>query len=290
MTELVLPEGIEPIDAPLPGVKVDTPVASGVIYFNGAHVAEWTPAGERPVLWLSDHAVFKTGTAIRGGVPVLWPWFGAGASGVQSPAHGFARLACWNLLHAKVSPSGTASIALGLDGGMVAAELAPGLPRDYRLELHISMGRTLMLQLVVLAGDTELVFEEGLHTYLAVGDISKVRVECLDGAAYSDRLSGQTATQQGALVFSSETDRVYESREALRVVDDELGRTLLIEKVGSAQTVVWNPWDAKAAALTDMGDDEWRQLLCVEAVNTREQAVRVQPRSRHLISQTISLI
>lgn len=289
MTHIKLPPGITAIDAPLAGVAVDTPAGSGVIYFNGAHVAAWTPAGQRPVLWLSDHTALEPGKAIRGGIPLLWPWFGAGADEQHAPSHGIARIATWDLLQAEVSPAGTASIVLSLDGAAVDASLAPDLPRDFQLRLHIRMGTTLAVQLVVIAGEEELVFEEGLHSYFAVGDIQKTRIEGLDGAAFHDRPSGSTATQQGVITFSGETDRIYESQQTLRIVDEEWNRTLLIEKVGSKQSVVWNPWIDKAAAMGDLGDDEWREFVCVEAVNVRDQSITVKPRSRHLISQTISV-
>ncbi|NLI84549.1 MAG: D-hexose-6-phosphate mutarotase [Propionibacterium sp.] len=290
MTDIELPEGITLLDAPLAGIKVDTPAATGVIYFNGAHIAAWTPAGQHPVLWLSDQAILEPGKAIRGGIPLLWPWFGAGDDGQHTPMHGIARVSTWNLLRAKVSPAGTANIVLGLDGAAVDPGLAPDLPRDYRLELHISMGKTLIVQLVVFAGDSELFFEDGLHSYFAVGDIHKTRIEGLDGAAYSDRLTDGCATQQGAVSFEGETDRIYESRETLRIIDDEWNRTLLIEKVGSAQSVIWNPWIAKAAATPDLGNDDWQEFVCAEAVNVRDQSVNVEPDGRHLISQTISII
>lgn len=90
--------------------------------------------------------------------------------------------------------------------------------------------------------------------------------------------------------FEGETDRIYESRETLRIIDDEWNRTLLIEKVGSAQSVIWNPWIAKAAATPDLGDDDWQEFVCAEAVNVRDQSVNVEPGGRHLISQTISII
>lgn len=289
MIELVLPAGITPIDAPLPGLRIETAAASGVIYFNGAHVAEWTPAGERPVLWMSDSSVFETGQAIRGGAPIVWPWFGTGASGTRTPAHGFARLATWHLQHAKVSDRGTATIRLVLDAQEIPAEVLGDLPRDFNLEMQISMGKVLMLQLVLTSGHTEMVVEEGLHTYFAVSDIKNVRVEGLDGAAYSDRLTNSTSTQSGPVTFTGETDRVYESRATTRIVDEAWDRTIVVEKVGSAQTVVWNPWIAKAAAMPDFGDDEWTQMVCVEAVNTREQSVVVHAGRRNLLSQTISL-
>lgn len=290
MTDIEVPQGITLIDTPLAGIKVDTPAATGVIYFNGAHIAAWTPAGQHPVLWLSDAAILEPGKAIRGGIPLLWPWFGAGADGKHAPAHGIARISAWNLLQAKVSPVGTASIILGLDGGAVDAGLAPELPRDYRLELHISMGKTLIVQLVVMAGEDALVFEDGLHSYFAVGDIGKTRIEGLDGAAFSNRLTDSCATQQGDVTFDAETDQIFESQASLRIVDEEWNRTLLIEKVGSVQSVIWNPWIAKAAATADLGDDDWQHFVCAEAVNVREQSIAVAPGGRHLISQTISVL
>lgn len=289
MTDIELPEGITPVDAPLAGIKVDTGAASGVIYFNGAHIASWTPAGERPVIWLSDNAVFAPGKAIRGGVPLLWPWFGAGADGSRDPMHGVARISEWKLVQAKVSPAGTATLVLCLDAGGVDEALAAELPTDFRLELHIVMGQTLTVQLMVFAGETALEFENGLHSYFAVGDIRKTRIEGLDGAAYSDRLTESCQTQQGDVTFTGETDRIYESTASLRIVDEEWNRTLLIEKVGSAQSVIWNPWVDKARATADLGDDEWSHFVCAEAVNVRDQSIRVEAGSSYLTSQTISI-
>ncbi len=287
---VVLPEGLTLIESPLPGIRVETPAASGTIYFNGAHVAEWTPAGERPVLWMSERSNFEAGQPIRGGVPVIFPWFGTGASGGLTPQHGFARQARWNLVAAKVSSSGAATIHLTLGGEEIDREVSGNMPRDYQLEMHVTMGRTLILQLVVTAGDSPIRFEQGLHTYFAVGDIRQASIEGLDQAAYSDRVTGTSHTQDGAVRFTGETDRVYESRQYLaRIVDPAWDRTIQIEKVGGMQTVIWNPWVGKSAAMADFGDDEWPGMVCVEAVNTREQAVVLGRGKRHLLSQTISV-
>ena len=290
MTDLELPDVIAVLDAPLPGLRIDTPAAQGVIYLNGAHVAEWAPAGERPVLWMSEASMFEPGQAIRGGVPIVWPWFSNGRAGDKSPAHGFARLSQWNLRYAQVSDSGVATLTFGLEGSEIPADAAPGLPSDYSLVLQVLMGQALMLQLVVTAGADDLTFEEGLHTYFAVGDINQVRVEGLEGATYHDRLTDQLSTQDGPVAFTAETDRIYDSEGSTRIVDDAWQRTILVEKAGSRQTVVWNPWRAKSAAMPDYGDDEWTQMVCVEAVNCRGQTVVLPAGQRHVMSQTISLV
>lgn len=287
MSELLLPAGLTAIDSPLPGIKVDTPAAQGVIYFNGAHVAEWTPADARPVLWMSEKSLLEEGKAIRGGVPVIFPWFGTGPDGDQTPQHGLARLAQWHLTHAKVSESGIVTMSLTLP----IHELdAPDIPADCTVELHVSMGRALMLQLVVTAGTQPVSFEAALHTYFAVSDITQVRIEGLDATSYADKVSGGVVEQSGPVTFSGETDRVYESHTSTRIIDEGWQREIMVEKVGSAQTVVWNPWIDKSAAMPDFGDDEWPGMVCVEAVNSREQAITVRPGDRHLMSQTISLL
>src|ERR1700691_2930891 len=74
---------------------VTTPAASATIYFQGAHLTHWQPAGEESVLFLSGKSAFQKGKAIRGGVPVIFPWFGDRHDGQPGPAHGFARTAEW---------------------------------------------------------------------------------------------------------------------------------------------------------------------------------------------------
>src|SRR5499427_4845923 len=76
---------------------VSSQAAEAEIYLQGAHVARWTPRGQRPVLFLSSKSLFTPGMAIRGGVPVIFPWFGPRAEGKPGPAHGFARISEWSL-------------------------------------------------------------------------------------------------------------------------------------------------------------------------------------------------
>ncbi len=93
--------------------------------------------------------------------------------------------------------------------------------------------------------------------------------------------------QSGVLRITAETDRVYRSTAEVEVVDPVLGRRIRLSKEGSAQTVVWNPWVDKARAMPDFGDDEWPQMLCVEAVNALDQAVELAPGQSHTVRQRI---
>lgn len=284
-----LPPGITAIDSPMAGLRIETAAARGTIFFQGAHITEWVPAGQEPVIWTSPHAEYAPGKAIRGGIPVIFPWFGAGINEDQHPNHGFARLSQWCLKHAEVSDQGTARLIMRLDGCQAEIPVKTDFPCDYALELHVSMGEALLVQLVVIAGEEPLTFEDGLHTYLAVDDIAKTSVEGMAATSYLDRNSGVEAATPRAISFVGETDHIVSTRQNAYILDGGK-RTILIEKVGSAQTVIWNPWQAKAAQMSDFGDDEWRRMVCVEAVNVRAEAIHLEPRERHLISQTISLI
>lgn len=286
MATLHLPDGITQIDDPLPGLRIDTPASTGLIYFNGAHIAQWAPAGEKPVLWMSEHCRYEPGAALRGGVPVIFPWFGPGPEKNMTPPHGFARNLEWTLERAEVNEHGTARIVLYLDG---QSAKACGTTNDYTLELHVVMGSKLLIQLVAKAGDSPLLFEAGLHSYFAVSDVRNVHVDGLDGAAFSDEVAHVTGTHSKDLSFDGECDSVFASTETLRLVDPGWERTLVIQKVGSPQTVVWNPWIDKAANMPDFGDDEWPGMLCVEAVVCRDQQVRLEPHTDYVLSQTITV-
>ena len=122
-----------------------------------------------------------------------------------------------------------------------------------------------------------------------MGDAREVRIQGLDGADYLDKVAGDRKSQSGDVTFSQETDRVYESVSTCRIIDEQLGRSIVIEKVGSANTVVWNPWVAKSAAMADFGDDEWTQMCCVETVNALGAAVEVEPGRSHTMAATISI-
>src|SRR4051794_17302365 len=77
----------------LVSLEINTPIATGRIFLHGAHIAAWQPAGAAPVLFMSRQSHFAPGKAIRGGVPLIFPWFGARAGDAKAPQHGFARTA-----------------------------------------------------------------------------------------------------------------------------------------------------------------------------------------------------
>jgi len=254
------------------------------VYLHGAHVTGWTPPGGGPVLWLSAQSHFRPDAAIRGGVPICFPWFGAGPADDRTPSHGYARLRDWRL----------ASV-IEEDDGVTLALVLPVQDGDLPLEATylVTVGAALGLALEVRnAGDEAVTFEEALHTYLAVSDVRQVAVEGLDGARYLDRLGGPepVVQEEEAIRFEAETDRIYvETDVAVVVADPGAGRRITVAKSGSSNTVVWNPWADKARGMADFGDDEWPGMVCVETANVRTGAITLAPGETHLMTARIEV-
>lgn len=286
MSDLELPQGITAADVNgLPAWRIDVPGGRALVYAQGAHVAEWAPAGADEVLWLSEQAVYSPGKAIRGGVPICFPWFGPGRSGDRKPAHGFARTATWRLVGAETDEQ-AATLRFEITGDDVA-DLG-GFPADFTASYSVQVGKELVLALTVTAGEQPLDFEEALHSYFTV-DATGVRIGGLEGAGYLDKVTGTQQVQQGEITFTGETDRVYSSEAPVTMGDDTAGRVIVVDKVASSQTVVWNPWVDKSAAMGDFGDDEWQTMCCVETANCVDGELHLAPGESHTMVSRTSL-
>lgn len=260
-------------------VTIDNQYCTGEIHLHGATVTAWQPKGERPVLWLSGSSAFDDDSPIRGGVPICLPWFGPGRSADRQPSHGWARLSQWQFVGAEDVEAGTlATFVLQRDG--------------LELRYHVTMGEWLELALdVTNIGQQAVEIEEALHTYLAVGDIRQVSLSGLDGVDYVDKTAdAAVVSQEGDITFDGETDRVYLTSANVTVSDPAGGRKLLVQSQGARNTVVWNPGPVKAEAMPDFGDDEWTQMVCVEAANALDDCYRLQPGGTHSIAQKVSVV
>lgn len=273
---------------PISGVESHADDTHFGVYDHGAHVWAWQPAGHDPVVWMSERARFEDGKAIRGGVPICFPWFGPGRDGDLRPAHGFARITKWRRTDVSET-DGALVVEYELDETITGEQ--PNWPHPYRATFRASFGRDeLAMSLTVEnTGEKEFSFEEALHTYLSVGDVRSVRITGLEGAEYLDKVTGERAEQVGEVEFTSETDRIYSHPGELVISDPTPGRRLTISKEGSANTVVWNPWIAKAEAMADFGDDEWTGMLCIEAGNVLDDAITLVPGERHEMVQRITV-
>jgi len=272
----------------LPKVRITTPVAAGEIYLHGAQVNSWVPAGHAEVLFVSAASRWETGRAIRGGIPICFPWFGNKAGDPQAPAHGFVRNTPWMLESIAETDAGVAVSMATLSDEQTRARW----PFDFRLVLRATFGETLRIELVATnTGTTALTLEEALHTYFAIGDVSAVRVSGLDGVRYLDKVDGgREHLQDGDIAITAETDRVYlDTTGAIEIHDPAMRRRIHIAKSQSRATVVWNPWIEKARALADLRDDDWTRMVCVETCNVQPAAIELPPAQQHAMALRVSV-
>jgi glucose-6-phosphate 1-epimerase len=253
---------------------------TGELYLQGAHVTAWQPAGARPVIFTSSHANFVPAKAIRGGIPIAFPWFGAHPTDPKLPQHGFARTAPWQLDSVEESADGLAlELSLSPDGFALTYRVVFGT------ELHLALS-------VRNTSSGSVAFEEALHTYFAVSDVELVSVTGLENSSFMDKTEGmQRRPPAGApLSLGKETDRVYLNvPNDLTIIDPGWDRRVMIEKRNAASTIIWNPWPEKAAAMADLGADNWRGMLCVETGNVADNRVQLAPGATHRITTRIAL-
>ncbi len=262
-------------------LELSTPASTCTIALHGAQVLGFTPQGERDRLWVSERAHFQLGKALRGGIPICFPWFGPHATERGFPAHGFARTRLWRL--ARVDE---------LDGQRLRAEMAlapdaasaPLFPHAFAARLAVTVGEQLELAFAVAnEGDAPFSFELALHTYFAIGDVDAITVDGLGGCEYVDKVAGGARRRQdeGALRIAGEVDRVYDAGGPVTLVDPSAPRPIRVESTGAGSTVVWNPGPGKARTLTDMPPDDFHRFVCIETGNIAGRKITLPPGARH---------
>lgn len=256
----------------LPKINLRTEWSDGEIYLQGAHVTKFQRKGDAPLLFLSEKSRFEKSHPIRGGVPIIFPWFGARDG---KPMHGFARNQSWQLNEISHVAEGV-TLKLSLPDSPEAAEFP-----KFTAEYFVTVGKTLLLELKITNQSNEnFSFDNCLHTYFVVGEIGAASVVGLHGAEFLDKVENFARKKEAAeeIRFAGETDRVYLNTEsAVEILDSKLKRKIIVAKEGSASTVVWNPWIAKAKAMADFGDNEYVKMVCVESGNVSENKIVLPP-------------
>ena len=272
----------------LPRVQITGSFGEGEMYLHGAHVTSWKPVGGDEVLFVSSKSRWEEGQAIRGGIPICFPWFRAKLDDAHAPAHGFVRTKMWQLESIAENDRGVA-VSMFTESD---AETRRWWPADFRLVLGVIFGSELKLDLVCTnTGTTTLRFEEALHTYNRVSDVAGVRLQGLDTVQFLDNTnSNKEKTQHGDVAIASQTDNAYVDTESeVNLLDAQMHRQIRLQKANSLTTVVWNPWRDAAAKLRDLGDGEWTQFLCVEASNILGASVLLEPGQTHTMTAVLSL-
>jgi glucose-6-phosphate 1-epimerase len=239
------------------------------------------------VLFLSTKSRWEEGQAIRGGIPICFPWFRGKANDPQAPAHGFVRTKAWQV-ESVVQSAGGVAVSMFTESDDRTQRWWPG---QFRLVHSATFGSELSLELICKnTGTTPLRFEEALHTYNQVTDVQNVRLQGLDGVHFLDNTdSNRQKMQRGDVAIVSQTDNAYlNTRSEVDLLDPGAHRRIRLRKKNSFTTVVWNPWREAAQGMRDLGD-EWPQFFCVEASNILDAAINLAPGQEHTMTAVLSV-
>ncbi len=279
-------------------MRVAAESSEGTIYLQGAHMTRWAPHRQSPVLYLSPKTALAPGEPIRGGIPVLFPWFGPrwnaaewdAAHGTHSPMHGFARTSVWTVDWVHLWPDGEVHVTLSLMPGDLSRSLGYD---EFTATMDFRVGRSLKAALTVANhGAQPMEFEEGLHSYFAVDDVHAARLDGLRGSTYIDkRDNGMRKVQrETSFAFTRDVDQVHvHTAEPLTLHDPAGKRTIHLTKECSLTTVIWNPWSVLTPGLPDLPQDGWQHFICVETVNAADDRVTLAPGASHSMAMMVRI-
>jgi glucose-6-phosphate 1-epimerase len=251
----------------LPLLKISAPKSAAEIYLHGAHITHFQKNGEPPLLFLSPQSRFGEGEAIRGGVPIILPWFG---NREGQPSHGLARTLAWEVAETSTEPNGGVKVRLSLPQKSLKPEWSA-----LKTEFVVTVADTLTMELSTTntSKDKTLEIEDCLHTYFHVGDIGSVSITGLQGASYLDNSGegkGERKTDSDAVLkITKETNRLYlNTTSVVEIRDEKIQRKIRIEKWNSKSTVVWNPWTTQKMP-DDFNSANHQFMVCVESGNIK---------------------
>ena len=270
--------------------RITTPAAEATVILQGAHLTRWNPRGTEPAIYLSPKSAFAPEKPIRGGIPVLYPWFANGWDGKHQPMHGFARITEWTVESTHLDPTGDVTLTLTLPSTPDLQNAGYG---QCAATIHFVVGRELAITLEVTNhGTAPIVFEEGLHTYFAIGDIHQTTTEGLQGTTYIDKRDNFAKKVQTdrLLHYTRDVDQVHLSTASPLTIHDAANhRDIHVVKGGSDTTVTWNPWSVMTPNLPDLAPDSWQHFVCVETVNAADNRITLQPGQTHRMSSTVHI-
>lgn len=277
-------------------LRLETGHGVVIVALHGAHLLSWVPAGQRDVFWVSPQALPEP-AAIRGGVPVCWPWFAKQGMPASAPQHGPARIVPWHI--SAVHSGGNDEVSLSLEPQPTAID---GVPTGLRISVRITLGQALSQTLHTRnLGQETFHLTQALHNYFAVSDAARIVIEGLAGLTYQDRLRAlATDVQPGLFSLEHACDRTYfhtaatgeSAQPAHRYLlhDPAWRRRIAIDTQGSDSVVVWNPGGEGARNIADMPDDDWRNFFCIEAANAGPDVIALTPGAEHRLTQILSII
>ena len=253
----------------LPALIIEHPKTKAKVSLYGGQVLGWQPSGEREVFWLSKDTALEQGKAIRGGVPLCWPWFGAHPNDVSNKSgnHGFARQLLWQLNSINISEHGV-EVCLSYSG----ENMNDLWPFAYQLEQVLFFGQSFKqtLQMKNLS-NKDAYYSGALHSYFSVSSPENIKIPTLEHAGFDDKLTGQTCKPQALENAVGPVDRVYHTSNVMTIIDSQFKRTIELKSNNTKQWVFWNPGVELANNMADIHNNGEQEFVCLEAANTQRQ-------------------
>ncbi|WOH39185.1 D-hexose-6-phosphate mutarotase [Thalassotalea fonticola] len=235
---------------------------SAHLTLHGGHVLSWQPKGHEEVFWMSKKTQLQQGKAIRGGVPICWPWFGP-YNGAGN--HGFARTSIWQLSGIDISSEGI-KIELELSG----ENCSPSWSYKFSVKQVLMFSTTFSQQLIIEnLSHKDFQFSNALHSYFSVSNPANIAIPDLNSASFDDKIN-QLLGCAPADVFNctGPIDKIYHHNSSMTLFDKGWKRAIEIKKSNSAQWVLWNPGINIAAGMADIHQQGEDEFVCLEAANT----------------------
>jgi glucose-6-phosphate 1-epimerase len=256
------------------------------ISLYGGQVLAWQPVNQKPVFWLSKDVIFEQGTAIRGGIPLCWPWFGPyqAPSGERAGNHGFARQRNWQLDDVTINKENI-EVTLYLSG----SDEHTLWPHQYQLKQVLIFSECFVQNLFISNLSSQAFEYSGaLHSYFAVSNPENTLVTPLAEFMFDDKVTGKK--QQSAPLDNclGEVDRIYYGNKVCSIEDKQWQRTIKVSSTNFQQWVLWNPGVELANNMKDIHQGAENEFVCLEAANTNKHLVDAN--ETVMIGQKISLV
>ena len=262
-----------------------------MVYLQGAHITACQLGADAALLWTSQSASYQPGKAIRGGIPLCWPWFGAHPSRPDYPQHGYARTSGFEVINSEVKDDFTGiQLRLVLATPELSEWCANG---DIELTVTLRLSGALWLQLDTYNRSTATVpVSLALHSYFNVGDVAQISMPGLMGLSYIDKLrAGERLPQRAPLVINEAIDRIYlDPPQSIEINDPVLNRQVQVRSWGNTELVVWHPGAEGAQAMLDFDDAGYSEMVCVEPAIAADNSLLLVPGGTHIVGQEITSI
>ncbi|MFT5543896.1 MAG: glucose-6-phosphate 1-epimerase [Glaciecola sp.] len=270
-------------------LRINNKHCDAEIAMFGAHLLSFSPKSDGiERIWLSELACFDKSKAIRGGVPICWPWFAdlypksAQSNITNFPAHGFVRDQDWHIVDIQENENATTLILSPNELGLFQ------YPSLFSVMLQVTFAQQCTITLISKNDSKHTVdFTAALHTYFTVSNIKQTEIKGVEGSFIDKTQSGKNLQLSLPYLVMAETDRIHsqDNTNNFKHITIVAATTTTIVQSGHDSVVIWNPWKEKSRIMSDIQNEGYQSMLCVEASVT--EGISLAPEAEHQLIQII---